>query len=173
MSFWNLKIHNIQKDSASLSVTCSKGSYLRSWVHYLGQRIKTGACLAGLTRLSSGAFDIQNSLTIKGLKEKLANKFPSTEEELKFLLKDSFLFPREALTQFPEVELTERNAKLLKQGQIPLYISQTCQKTQIAVNKQGQAQILKAVRGHKLTALLEIRPFEKIRILRNFPQQIF
>ena len=58
MSFWNLDIHDIQKDSVNLSVSCSKGSYIRSWVHYLGQKIETGACLTELERVSSGAFHI-------------------------------------------------------------------------------------------------------------------
>ena len=173
MSFWGLEIHNIQKDSTSLSISCSKGSYIRSWVHYLGQKIKTGACLTQLERVSSGSFHINQSLTTEELKQKLSENFPEEEEQLKSLLGDHFLFPSEALTQFPELNLTGRNARLLKQGRVPVYILETSQKDQISVNKKGQPQILKAVKGQKLVALLEMRPFEKIRILKNFPNQTF
>ena len=54
-----------------------------------------------------------------------------------------------------------------------MYILETSQNDQISVNKKGHSQILKAVKGNKLVALLEMRPFEKIRILRNFPNQRF
>ena len=173
MSFWGLKIHDVQKDSVSLSLSCSKGSYIRSWVHHLGQIIKTGACLTKLERLSSGVFHINQSLTTDELKHKLAENLSKDEEQFKLLLGDSFLFPSEALTQFSQVELTSKNAKMLKQGRIPIYIVETSQPDQICVNKKGQPQILKAVKGRKLVALLEIRPFEKIRILKNFPNQTF
>ena len=171
MSFWGLEIHEIQKDSASLSVSCSKGSYIRAWVNYLGQKMKTGACLTYLKRISSGYFDLKNSLTVSQLEQKFSQKLPANEQSLKSILGSSFLFSSSALTQFPQVELTIRNAKQLKQGRIPIYILSHIQKQQIAVNKTGQSQILKAVKGEKLLALLELRPFEKIKILRNFPQQ--
>lgn len=173
MSFWGLKIHNVQKDSVSLTVFCSKGSYIRSWINHLGQIIKTGACLTKLERQSSGNFHINQSLTTKDLKQKLAENFPKEEEQLKPLLGDSFLFPSEVLPQFPQVELTGKNSKMLKQGRIPVYILETSQSDQIQVNKNGQPQTLKAVKGQKLVALLEMRPFEKIRILKNFPNQDF
>ena len=171
MSFWGLEICEIQKDSARLSISCSKGSYVRSWVNYLGQQMKTGACLTQLKRVSSGEFELKNSLTISQLKQKVSQQFPENEQDLKQILGDSFLFSNFALTQFPQIELTVRNARLLKQGRMPLYVLSHVQKEQIAVNKTGQSQILKAVRGEKLLALLELRPFEKIKILRNFPQQ--
>ena len=173
MSFWDLEIHQIQKDSVSLSLSCSKGSYIRSWVHLLGQKIKTGACLTQLERLSSGNFDLKKSLTTKDLKNKLFENFPKDEDQLKSLLGNSFLFPSSALSQFPEVKLTGKNTNILKQGKVPVYILETSQKDQIYVNKKGQTQILKAVKGQKLVALLEMRPFEKIKILRNFPHQNF
>ncbi len=173
MSFWGLKIHEVQKDSAVLSISCSKGSYIRSWVHHIGQKIKTGACLTKLERVASGRFHINQSLTTEELKQKLTENFPEQEEQLKSILGGCFLFPSESLNQFPEMELTGRNARMIKQGKIPVYILETSQKDQICVNKKGESQILKAVKGQKLVALLEMRPFEKMRILRNFPNQNF
>ena len=173
MSFWELKIHEIKKDSASLSISCSKGSYIRSWVNYLGQKMKTGACLTDLRRVSSGEFELKDSLTVSQLKQKISQRFPTDEKDLKQMLGNSFLFSNSALTQFSQIDLTARSAQLLKQGRIPLYMLSYLQKEQIAVNKKGQSQILKAVREDKLLALLELKPFKKIKILRNFPQQSF
>lgn len=173
MSFWDVDTHDIQKDEVELSISCSKGSYIRSWIHYLGQKTKTGACLTQLKRLSSGNFDVQNSVTTEELKNKLRESFPKEEENLKALLGDSFVFPGSALTQFPELRLTGKNAQILQRGKVPVHILEISQKDQICVNKKGQPQILKAVKGEKLVALLEMRPFKKIRILRNFPNQNF
>ena len=110
-------------------------------------------------------------MSLSQLKQIVSQKFPADEPALKELLRDSFLFSNSALTQFPQIELTLRNAKILRQGRLPFYVLSQAQKDQIAVNKRGESQILKAVKGHKLLALLELRPFEKIKILRNFPQQ--
>ena len=173
MSFRDLQIHFIGKDSADVSLACAKGSYIRSWAHYLGQKLETGACLTKLERVFSGSFHIRQSRTLDEL-QKILSDHPSTgEEELKALLGDSFLFPGEALPQFSEVCLTGRNANLLKKGRMPLYVVERSQKDQIQANRSGQNQILKAVRGKKLVALLEVRPFEKIKILKNFPHQDF
>ena len=169
MRFWDLEIHSIQKDRAEVSLSCSKGSYIRSWVQQLGRETQTGACLTGLKRLSSGSFQLKHSLSLDELKDKIANKAPQNEEDLKSLLGESFLFSSEALRDFPSLELTGQNSAILRQGRVPLYILSAFQGDQIRVNKSGKEQIVKAVRGNRLSALLVLRPFEKIRILKNFP----
>ena len=156
-----------------MTVSAAKGSYIRSWVCHLGQKIKTGACLSQLQRISSGDFHVDQSLTTTELKHKVSKNFPQDEQQLKSLLGDSFIFPSATLRQFPALELTGKNANMIKQGRIPLYVLSAIQKEQIAVNKKGQAQILKAIRGQKLVALLEIRPFKKLKLLKNFPNQNF
>ena len=172
MSFWDLDIHNIKKDSVDLSISCSKGSYIRSWAHYLGQKMQTGACLTQLERALSGSFSLEHSLTLEELKEKISQKNLQNSRQLKNLLGPSFLFPTEALMRFPALDLTEKDARVLQHGRVPSYILTVKQADQIEVNKTGQPQILKALRGEKLVALLEIKPYEKIKILRNFPNQI-
>ena len=170
MSFYDLEIKKLEKDKALFAVSCSKGSFLRAFAHHLGQQTKTGACLSGLKRLSSGKFKVEDSLRVQELKEKL--KTPIKEEEnLKQTLKSSFLLPSEALPQFPEMSLNHQNARILKTGRIPSYIIKEQEDSQIDVNKKGKSQILKLVRDKQILALLEISPYEKIKILKNFPNQ--
>lgn len=45
-------------------VHCSKGTYIRSLAHDLGQRLGCGAHLADLVRVASGVFRIEQSLTL-------------------------------------------------------------------------------------------------------------
>ena len=169
MSFWGLQIHDIQRDGAEVSLSCSKGSYVRSWVRHIGLKTGTGACLTALNRLSSGEFKLEDSLSCSQLEALLsgAGAFPKTQQEIQALLGKSFLFPHQALKGFPQVELTKRQARFLSYGRVDTSLIVMAQPLQIETNKSGQNQILKAVRGGSLLALLELKPFKKIKILRN------
>ena len=46
-----------------LEIHCSKGTYIRSLVHDLGQALGCGAVMSGLVRLSSGGFRLSDALT--------------------------------------------------------------------------------------------------------------
>jgi tRNA pseudouridine55 synthase len=46
-------------------VACTKGTYVRTLVHDLGQKIGCGAHLATLRRLISGRFDVANAITFE------------------------------------------------------------------------------------------------------------
>ena len=51
--------------SATVEVECSAGFYVRSLAHDLGQRLGCGAWLAGLRRLRSGEFGIEQAVTLE------------------------------------------------------------------------------------------------------------
>ena len=63
MHFYNLNVKDIGKETVELELSCSKGSYIRSWVAFVGDVLGTGACLEKLTRLSSSPFHVESSLT--------------------------------------------------------------------------------------------------------------
>jgi tRNA pseudouridine55 synthase len=46
-------------------VACTKGTYIRSLVHDLGQKVGCGAHLSQLRRVSSGKFDVADALTLE------------------------------------------------------------------------------------------------------------
>lgn len=50
-----------------LQVTCSKGTYVRSLAHELGQRLGPGAHLAALTRIAVGRFGLQDAVALDTL----------------------------------------------------------------------------------------------------------
>jgi len=54
---------------ASFRVRCSGGTYLRTLVHDLGQRLGCGAALASLRRLRSEPFGLERALTWRDLNE--------------------------------------------------------------------------------------------------------
>jgi tRNA pseudouridine55 synthase len=54
-------------DTASVSITCSSGFYVRSFAHELGRRIGVGACLDALRRTRSGACTLSAAVTLDDL----------------------------------------------------------------------------------------------------------
>lgn len=168
MSFYDLKILNIGKDTASVSISCTKGSYMRSWVHFVGEKLKTGACLMELTREKSFPFHLSDSVTVKELEESFREGPPESKEVLKQHFPKSFLLTAESLPQYPAVELTKKDRETLFTGQIPGFLIEESMSWQIEVNKTHKSQIFQAVKDKQLLALLELQPFKKVKILKNF-----
>jgi tRNA pseudouridine55 synthase len=99
----------------SFKVVCSKGTYVRSLVHDIGQRIGCGAYLKELRRLRSGPFTIEQAIAIEAVEDK-------------------YLLPvSDALGYLPGVEVDEPQAKEVQQGR-ELFLEKTevasgCRKT--------------------------------------------
>lgn len=53
----------------TLSITCSRGTYIRSLAHDLGRQLGCGACLKELRRIRSGPFDINTAWTPEKIEE--------------------------------------------------------------------------------------------------------
>lgn len=70
-----LKIFNEQTQQAEILIKCSKGTYIRSIAHDLGQNLGVGAHLIKLVRTQAGKFRVENSVQLDGInvKENLIN----------------------------------------------------------------------------------------------------
>ncbi len=62
-----LEISDFQLPSLTLEIACSKGTYIRSLAHDIGQALSCGAHLSSLLRLRSGPFHISDSITLPQL----------------------------------------------------------------------------------------------------------
>jgi tRNA pseudouridine55 synthase len=60
---------------ARFRVACTKGTYVRSLVHELGEKIGCGAHLASLRRLVSGKFDVKNAVPFEDVLKYSAAEF--------------------------------------------------------------------------------------------------
>ena len=49
---------------AQFRIACTKGTYVRSIAHDLGQKLGCGAHLATLRRVTSGKFDVANAIPL-------------------------------------------------------------------------------------------------------------
>lgn len=64
-----LKLENWESPSGKFFMECSKGTYVRTVVHDLGQRLGCGAHLQSLRRTRIDQFDISQSLTLEQINE--------------------------------------------------------------------------------------------------------
>lgn len=94
-------------DRLELEVACSKGTYIRSLAHDLGERLGCGAHVAELRRLAVGGLSVERAVSLGAL-EALAD--PSARAQ-------HLLAPDEVLTAIPEVKLTALATHYLCQGQ--------------------------------------------------------
>ena len=65
VTIYNTKLHSYHDCKATISIACSKGTYIRSIAYDLGKELNSGAFLSSLERTKSGGFHIEESLTIK------------------------------------------------------------------------------------------------------------
>ncbi len=78
------KITRIELPEVDFSVECSKGFYVRTYAHDIGQDLGCGAHLSALRRTHSGHFDLSNAITIDELKtwprEQILSRMLSIED---------------------------------------------------------------------------------------------
>ena len=91
----------------TIKINCSKGFYVRSFAHELGNKIGTGAYLKSLNRIVSGDMSIENSVPLNFLIEQLKHKDYSN-------LITNF---DTVLSHIPKEKLAEEESIKLKSGQ--------------------------------------------------------
>lgn len=71
-----LKINEINLPDVSLTITCSKGTYIRTLANDFGKRLDNGAFLYYLRRIRSGSFSINDAIELKDFEEFMYNLKP-------------------------------------------------------------------------------------------------
>ncbi len=69
VEIYDIKLLSISGDRVSFSVTCSAGTYVRSLINDIGERLGCGAVMEGLLRTGCGEFTLKDSCTIRELEE--------------------------------------------------------------------------------------------------------
>ena len=83
---YNITRVDLEAAEVDFTVHCSKGFYVRTYAHDIGQYLGCGAHLTALRRIRSGAFDISQAIDVPTLKassrEELMERLLSVEEVL-------------------------------------------------------------------------------------------
>ncbi len=97
---------NLEKNEISMDVSCSKGTYIRTLCHDIGQQLGCGACMLSLLRTKVSTFYIKDSLSL----EKIA-LLQQTGELLSYVYS-----PEQVLGEFSSIKVLEKGDKLLYNG---------------------------------------------------------
>jgi tRNA pseudouridine55 synthase len=62
---YNFTLRAFTPPRLTFEVTCTKGTYVRTLAHDLGQRLGCGACLSQLRRTQSGTFSLSDAHTVE------------------------------------------------------------------------------------------------------------
>ncbi len=102
-----LKITRYEDNCGEMLVTCSKGTYIRTLINDIGDKLEVGGVMTSLVRTKSGMFTAENSYRLSELEGR-------TPEELKALL-----MPLEKLYErLPKALLDEEQTRLFRNGAV-------------------------------------------------------
>jgi len=101
-----LTVEEVTLPRAVLTVRCSKGTYIRTLCHDIGERLGTGGCMESLLRLSTGGFSLENAHRLKELEEAVQAGEP-----------ERYLLPTDAcLKEYPALSGTAEADRFLLNG---------------------------------------------------------
>ncbi len=106
----SLEMERIELPEVSFTVRCSRGTYVRTLAHDMGESLGCGAHLLALRRTKSGPFSLENSFTL----DEIAVG-PPREVAVRH-----FVPVRTALAHLPELELTPAGSARVRNGIPPL-----------------------------------------------------
>ena len=69
ITIYNIKIEKIEIPFISISIVCSKGTYIRSLAHDIGMALECGACLFSLQRTQHANIKYQDAYTLQQLQQ--------------------------------------------------------------------------------------------------------
>jgi len=69
VSIYDLQVINWQNPDLKIAISCSKGTYIRSFARDIGVAAQSGAHLSGLIRSASGCFRVENGLSMADVEE--------------------------------------------------------------------------------------------------------
>ena len=142
----NIKILSLdmiskQEGDYLLDVRCSKGTYIRTLCHDLGNSLGCGGCMSSLRRLEAGRFSLENAVTLEQVQD-----YVNRGEAEKLLMPVDKLFD-----YCPECTVNEKLEKKLRCGN---YIDMELEDGEYRVySESGEFLLLGAVKNKVLTTV--------------------
>ena len=69
VNIMDIDIEKIELPRVTMTVTCSKGTYIRTLCHDIGQKLRCGAAMESLIRTRVGRFKIEDAITLEQLEK--------------------------------------------------------------------------------------------------------
>ena len=129
VNIYEMDIIEISIPYIRFRVVCSKGTYIRSLCHDIGEKLGCGAYLSSLHRIRSGRFVVEDSLSLDGISsDTLADKVITMED----MFKDQ-----------PSIFLDKKGADSIIHERIP----------EVDCNSFAQDDMIKFMFGDKIIAM--------------------
>lgn len=104
--FYELEVLEMSLPLVRFRVTCSKGTYIRTLCHDIGEKLGCGGAMEELLRTQVGRFSLEEALTLAQVEE-------AVKEER---IEAQILGIEEALKEYPRISSTKAGDKLLANG---------------------------------------------------------
>ena len=156
MKFWDVQLLASGSDWAEFDIKCSKGSYIRTWVDFLGRSLETGAAMSGLRRTWSSPYLIEQAQTLEVIEHSVRSGAPGV----------AFVPIEAALPQVKKVRIKGVDRKLLENGQIS-HDLRSLLITAFDINQDQYIQVLSQDDG-RLLAIVGLEPGRGFVLRRVF-----
>lgn len=102
-------VNDFADDVAIITVTCSKGTYIRTLAEDIGESLGCGSHLIGLRRTKTANYMIENTITLEALE--------GIDDDARLAI----LQPVDsAISEYPSIVLTDADVARVRQGQMAL-----------------------------------------------------
>ena len=99
---------DLDNNTFTMDVTCSKGTYIRTLCHDIGKKLGIAAAMESLIRTRVSIFELENAMTLSQIQQLADEGMDRLEEKI---TKVDSLFP-----DYPKLYVSERGAKYLSNG---------------------------------------------------------
>ncbi len=106
INIYSISLTGERQGDYLLDISCSKGTYVRSLCHDLGQALGCGGCMSGLRRTEAGGFKVEDAHTLAQVQE-----YADMDRAEELLLPVDSLFDR-----LPACRVTQRQEKKIRCG---------------------------------------------------------
>lgn len=104
--FYEITVLEMKLPIVRFRVTCSKGTYIRTLCHDMGQKLGCGGCMESLLRTKVGRFELEECMTLAQVEDAVKDG----------TIEGKILGIEDALKEFPRICSTEAGDRLLTNG---------------------------------------------------------
>lgn len=157
MTFFDIKNLSTEPGLVRASLSCTKGSFIRSWVQLLGEKLGCGACMTALRRTESAPYSLSEAITLEQLAKISADQVQALP---------AFKPMSRVLPEVPAIRVKGLAQVMLLNG----LISHDLRSRLIATVNPEKDQLVKIVSvDSELLALVALDPGKGFVIRRVFP----
>lgn len=111
----DIKLIDFTDNKATIEVTCSKGTYIRTLAQDIAKSLNTDAYLTKLTRTKAGNFDIKDSIKIEeiSIEKDGINPIEALELESYILSEDEFNLVKNGVSIIPKIQINNEIIMLI------------------------------------------------------------